>query len=365
MKALFVGDVSPTKTSAEYFKKGNVELLFGDTVRLFDGNDINMVNLECALTEYPTKIAKIGPALKAPKETAATLRTLGVNICGVANNHFFDFGKVGANDTLEALQSEGLLSVGYGRNTEDAARPLVIEKDGERICLIAVCEHEYSYALEGRVGCNGFDPFETPLAIREAKKNCDRVVVLYHGGKELCQYPSPRLRAACRAMAKSGADLILCQHSHCIGCYEKFEGCHILYGQGNFHFVREEGDEDLPEIWDSELAVKYDSKTHEIEFIPTKENGAGITLVKGEERERLLAEFEARNAQLLDGTWYDGWVSFCEENRESYTAAAVRLGALGEPKHYERFAHYLDCEAHLDVWMELFKTHNHCNERDY
>ena len=172
----------------------------------------------------------------------------------MGNNHFFDFGKVGANDTLEALQSEGLLSVGYGRNTEDAARPLVIEKDGERICLIAVCEHEYSYALEGRVGCNGFDPFETPLAIREAKKNCDRVVVLYHGGKELCQYPSPRLRAACRAMAKSGADLILCQHSHCIGCYESFEGAHILYGQGNFNFSYPEYNA-RRECWKSALLV--------------------------------------------------------------------------------------------------------------
>ena len=33
-----------------------------------------------------------------------------------------------------------------------------------------------------------------------------------------------------------GADVVLCQHSHCIGCYEQYEGAHILYGQGNFHF---------------------------------------------------------------------------------------------------------------------------------
>jgi hypothetical protein len=42
--------------------------------------------------------------------------------------------------------------------------------------------------------------------------------------------------------------------------------------------------------------------------------------------------------------------------------AAVHVGALGEAEPFEKFAHYLDCEAHLDVWMELFKTHNHRNE---
>ena len=27
------------------------------------------------------------------------------------------------------------------------------------------------------------------------------------------------------------------------------------------------------------------------------------------------------------------------------------------------FAHYLDCEAHTDVWRELYKTANHRNEK--
>lgn len=361
MKCLFVGDVCPTETNAALFAAGDIDPLFANTLSLFAGNDLNMINLECALTDAEPPIDKIGPPLKAPVQTAEVLKKVGVTVCGLANNHFFDYGKKGADDTLAALSRAGLLSTGYGKNAEDAKKPLIIEKDGERVCLIAVCEHEYSYALANRVGCNGFDPFETPLAVREAKAKYDRVVVLYHGGKELCQYPSPRLRAACRAMAKSGADLILTQHSHCIGCYEQFEGCHILYGQGNFHFVK--GENAIgPELWRSGLAVRYDSQTNGIEFVPTVECGAGIALAKDEEKQMLLSEFDARNTQLQDGTWLTGWQEFCESKRESYTRAAVHVGALGEAKHFEKFAHYLDCEAHLDVWMELFKTHNHRNE---
>ena len=115
-------------------------------------------------------------------------------------------------------------------------------------------------------------------------------------------------------------------------------------------------------MWFSELAVKYDTQTGEIEFIPTVECGAGIELAKGEEKKRILAEFKERNERLSDGTWYNGWVDFCEENREVYTRTVINVGAVGEDKHFERFAHYLDCEAHRDVWQELFKTHNYRNE---
>jgi hypothetical protein len=30
-------------------------------------------------------------------------------------------------------------------------------------------------------------------------------------------------------------------------------------------------------------------------------------------------------------------------------------------KYYQRIAHYIDCEAHRDVVMEIFKTYNHTN----
>ena len=363
MKALFLGDVSPIKDNAHLFNEKNIKSLFGDTLSLFEGNDINMINLECALTDSEKQIAKIGPALKAPKETAGTLKAIGITVCGLSNNHFFDFGKKGANDTVAALEAEGLLYTGYGENKYEAAKPLVIEKDGEKVCIIAVCEHEYSYALDDRCGCNGFDPFETPLVIRVAKEQNDRVVVLYHGGKELCQYPSPRLRSACRAMAKSGADLIICQHSHCIGCYEEFNNCHILYGQGNFHFVKESGEE-CPEIWNSELAVRYDTKSHKIEFVPTCENGIGITLAKGNEHDELLSAFNSRNEQLKDGSWYKCWVDFCEENKQRYILSVTRVVESALPYDWERFAHYLDCEAHLDVWKEIFKTDNYRNEKE-
>ena len=358
MKTLLLGDLSPTAVTNPIFKEKNIELLFGDSVYLFRGNDVTFVNLECALTESDAAIDKFGPALKACAETAEVMKELGVNLVGLSNNHCFDYGCEGVRDTIATLERVGIPYTGFGNNYDDSIKNYVVEKDGEKVCFIAVCEHEYSYALENRMGSRPFDIIDTLDDIREAKKSADRVIVLYHGAKEMCQYPSPRLVKVCRAMARAGADVIIGQHSHCIGCYENYEGCHILYGEGNFHFSRVSSSP----LWGDMLAVHYDTKTHEIEFTPICNSDTGIELTKGERKEKILREFEERKKQMLDGTWREGWHEFCESMRENYTGCiADAFAPEATDRQNHRFAHYLDCEAHHDVWVELFKTANHKN----
>lgn len=362
MKTLLVGDLSPTVVTNELFQEKNVEALFSDAVSIFEGNDINFVNLECALTESEKSIEKFGPPLKACANTAETLKMVGVNYCGLSNNHIFDFGIQGAKDTFAALDAQGIGYTGFGEDYEDSRKNLIVEKDGEKVAIIAVCEHEYSYALEDRMGSRPYDEYDTMFDIRDAKAECDRVIVIYHGGKEQCQYPSPRLRRLCRAMVKHGADVVLCQHSHCIGCYENFMDGHILYGQGNFHFVKPAFS--YGPTWNQSLAVKYDTKENKIEFIPLAAPDCGIALAKGEEKEKILAEFNARNEELADGRWKEKWHEFCELKAEQYRSAIGRACTESSTEYNDKFfGHYLDCEAHTDVWRELFQTANMTNEK--
>ena len=364
MKALLLGDLSPTAENRDLFSSNDIQTLFTDTLGLFQGNDINLVNIECALTDEPTPIAKIGPAIAAPTNTANVMKAIGVNYCSLSNNHFFDHGRAGAASGLKALKDAGIQPTGWGDNYEDSRKNLIVEKDGEKVAIVAVCEHEYSYALEDRMGSRPFCPIDTLEDIREAKKTADRVIVIYHGGKEYCNYPSPRLMKVCRAMVKNGADVILTQHSHCIGCYEQYMGGHILYGQGNFHFVMTTSNPEVQDGWDSSLAVHYDTKTNEITFTPITRAGQGMTLAKGELKERLLREFAERNQSLQDGTWIDGWRAFCEKNRQMYTNVISRAYKPESTERHNQFiAHYLDCEAHSDVWREIFPTYNQTNEK--
>lgn len=361
MKALFLADLCPTEITNELFRKQDVSTLFGDARTLFDHQDFICLNLECALTESDGAIEKFGPNLRACTETADVMKTLRVSLCGISNNHVFDYGKQGARDTLAALARVGIPYTGFGENLADSRKNFYFEKDGETLAVVAVCEHEYSYALENRMGSRPFDEFETIEDIREAKQKADRVVVLYHGAKEHCQYPSPRIRRVCRAMIRAGADLVTCQHTHCICGHEEYMGGHILYGQGNFHFVKE----NATDMWRQALAIAYDTATGNVNFVPIVANESGIELAKGAEREQMLAMLSDLSASLLDGRWREGWHAFCLEVGPKYLK---RLREAGGDDLSERpnlvFGHYLDCEAHTDVYRELFPTANLRNELD-
>lgn len=312
------------------------------------------------MTESLNEIKKYGSPIKAPMETAEVLRKLGVNCCGISNNHVFDYGIKGMEDTFMALDNAGLSYTGFGNNYNDSRNNYIVEKNGERVCIIAVCEHEYSYALEDRMGCRPYDAYDTIEDIRAAKNSCDKVIVVYHGGKEFSQYPSPRLHKLCHAMARSGADMILCQHSHCIGAYERYNGCNILYGQGNFHFV-------MPHrglVWNMGLAVRYDTVGGKVEFIPVCSCNNGIRLAQGKEKEEILTAFEKRSQALITGEWREGWHYFCEETKDIYLDA-IGNACTGQSSEYNNglFGHFLDCEAHTDVWRELFPSLNLSNEK--
>ena len=367
MKLIICGDLSVTPTTKDVFAAQDKDAAFADVQGLFATADRVIVNLECALTDSENRIKKFGPNLKGPKTTADTMKAAGITDCSLSNNHIFDFGKEGAHDTLEQLDRVGLGYTGYGNNYEDSRKNMYIEKDGVKVGIVNVCEHEYTYATADREGARPFDEFETMEDIREAKRNADKVIVTYHGGKELCRYPSPRLMKACREMVRCGADVVFCQHSHCIGCFETFEGAHILYGQGNFHFP----DPNDTEMWNEGLVACLDITKDDvkIEYVPVKSTHTGIRLATEEEKEKVISEMLVRNGHIQDGSWIEGWRAFCQSEKPNYVRAMV--GKFGGREsytmedncdQYQLFAHYLDCEAHTDVWRELYKTYNSTNE---
>ncbi len=357
MKIVIGGDISVVD-SAELFAKGDANAVFNDVADVMRSADRTIINLETAITDKDTKILKCGPNLKSPFGTGKTLKDAGVTDCGLSNNHIFDFGKEGLKDTIKELEKYGLNYTGVGENEEDSRKNLIIEKDGIKVIVIAVCEHEYSYALPDRCGARPYDPYDTNDDIAEAKKQADFVIVTYHGGKEQCRYPSPRLLKACRSMVKHGADVVLCQHSHCVGCYEKFNDGHILYGQGNFHFIKKEYSHQ--EGWNDGLLVELDlqkGKSAQIKFIPCVADGLGIRLANEQEKAEITGGFNTRNQSLKDGKWLDGWREFCTK-MDFYDIV------VAEEYKDQLFAHRIECEAHLDVLKERFKTWNCTNEKD-
>lgn len=363
MRLIIGGDVCPTEFTVPAFERGDVPALFGTVPTLFEGADRVIINLECALTERESRIRKCGPNLKGRPSYAAVLKQAGITDAGLSNNHTFDFGEAALRDTAAALESAGIGYTGIGDNEQDARKPYYMEIGNKIVALVAVCEHEYSYALADRAGTWGFDPFETMEDITAAAEKADYVIVLYHGGKEQSPFPSPRLRKACRAMVRAGADAVFCQHSHCSGCYELYRGGHIVYGEGNFNFVEHSGN---PQ-WANGLVAALDFPDDgapasvpkaDLTLYPVVVTDTGITLAEGEEKDALLDAFNDRSRILQDEKqWLEQWDAFCRKVEPGYRMSidnALENGFGERPK--EHFPHYLDCEAHTDVWRWLFRT---------
>ena len=87
-------------------------------------------------------------------------------------------------------------------------------------------------------------------------------------------------------------------------------------------------------------------------------------IAKGEDAARIMGGFEKRNAELQNGEWRRGWHEFCLSKEGHYTRSVARAYVpQATDRHNHCFAHYIDCEAHLDVWRELFPTANLTNEK--
>jgi len=377
LSILIAGDLVPTKTNEGLFVKGEMSSLLGDTLNeLFQKADVSSVNLECPLTTNDTPIAKCGPNLRALPETIKGIKALNPTVIGLANNHILDYGEKGLLDTLSLLSDNDIPYVGVGKNLKDAAQSIhVVEKKGWRIGFYACAEHEFTIVTEKRPGANPFDPLETGDIVKSLKDECklDILIVLYHGGKEYYQYPSPGLQKVCRHLVQKGADLVVCQHSHCIGAYEHYSSGDIVYGQGNFIF-----DMQHPLSKES-LLISYElekEKKPVLSFIPIKCNvdGSGtIYLAKDEEREAILNSYRARSEEILQPGFIDKKYSeFAENMLHSYLMIVSPFG-----KWFSRFDRYIfkgrllkrlyskrkllalqnivECEAHRELLLAGFQ----------
>ena len=293
MSILIGADLVPTSLNSELFIKADVSALIGDNFQQFLKNaDFRIFNLETPLTKNAHPIQKLGPNLIADPETVAGIKALGVDLLTLANNHILDQGINGLIDTQRVLSKVGIKYTGVGTNIYDACKPSYFEIKGKRYGIYACAEHEFSIAGEQTPGANPFDPLESLDHVASLKRECDFVIVLYHGGKEHYRFPSPHLQHICRKLVEKGADLVICQHSHCVGCKEEYQNGTIVYGQGNFLFSKHDN-----EFWNTGLLIQINDKC-EISYIPFEKKENGIRLAEDKRKEEILQDFLKRSEEI-------------------------------------------------------------------
>lgn len=293
MNILIGADFVPTDKNVELFKSGNVNTLIGEgLLASLNEADYRIFNLETPLVDNESPIDKSGPNLIAPTNAINGYVEIQANLVTIANNHILDQGQNGLDSTIKTLRENGIAYVGAGKNLEDAKKPFVFELDQKKIGVYACAEHEFTIAQKNSPGANPYDPLDSFDDVFQLRQKCQYVIVLYHGGKEYYRYPSPLLQKVCHKFVDKGADLVLCQHSHCIGCEEKYKEGTIVYGQGNFLF-----DDSEDECWQTGLLVKV-SDDFKISYIPVRKHRENVRLADQNDAKKILDEFLKRSNDI-------------------------------------------------------------------
>ena len=295
MSILIGADLVPTKSNVRYFEEGNAEYLLGaDLLEVMKQADYRIMNLETPLCDEESPILKCGPNLIASAKSVNGYAAMGIDFVTMANNHILDHGEQALNSTCKVLDEKGIVHLGTGDTMENAWYPCFFTWKNKKIGIYACAENEFTIATEETAGANPFDPLNSPDHVQQAKKQCDYLIVLYHGGREYYRYPSVELQKRCRKLVEKGADLVLCQHSHCVGCEEKYQDSTIVYGQGNFLF--DDGDD---EFWATGLLIQID-EDFAVTYLPLKKVDETVRLAQGEEAEEILSGFQLRSSQILN-----------------------------------------------------------------
>ena len=294
MRILIGADIVPTLSNQQYFEEEQMEKIVDSRLfELLKKADYRVFNLEVPLTDKSMPIEKAGPNLIASAKSVAGLKQLGINFLTLANNHVLDQGEQGLWSTIEQLEKNKISYAGVGHTYAEAAKPYIVEMEGKKIGIYCCAEHEFSIVSAKRAGANPFDPLESLDHIVALRAQCDYLICLYHGGKEHYRYPSPNLQKTCRKIVEKGADLVICQHTHCIGCEEKWQEGTIVYGQGNFLFDQSES-----EFWQTSVLVSVDTNTKKIEYIPLRKNGKGVRLAVENDATKILTEMMQRSEEI-------------------------------------------------------------------
>ncbi|WKZ25986.1 MAG: CapA family protein [bacterium] len=210
--------------------------LIKDNINLFNNSDFSILNLEAPVLDGRKKAyshKKSGPNLAQKTDSLnALLANLGVNYLVGANNHIFDYGQDGLDYTIDYLMNKGIGHTGFGKNIQNATRPMTLGKTN--IVVLSTAEEEFGVASSNTSGYLSIYGSEIIKSIQVLKKKRKVVIVCPHGGGEEVPLPSKYIYSRYREIIDAGADIIIGHHPHVPQGYEIYKSKYIFYSLGNF-----------------------------------------------------------------------------------------------------------------------------------
>ena len=258
----------------------NYGYYFANVKDLFAKDDLTIANLETTFTNYDVKTPKKWN-FSSPPEYIDVLLKGNIDIVSIANNHTYDYGEKGYNDTIDTLKKADIPY--YGNNIY-----YIKEIDGIKIGFF------------GLLDIYGQKFSEVDKAIKYLKdNNCDLIIASMHWGIEYDYEQSNEQVKMGHYLIDNGVDLVIGHHPHIVQGIEKYHNKYIVYSLGNFSF----GGNSLPRdmdtfIWQQTFSfingeLELDDNINIIPtYVSSKKNTNNYqpTILEGEEAEKNLTK---------------------------------------------------------------------------
>lgn len=283
-----------------YYESYGPSYFLQNVKSIFSIDDLTIANFEGTLTDLDTREDKTF-AFKAPASYASILTEGSVEAVNTANNHSHDYGEQSFDDTLKALDAQGIVHFGYDETA-------IMDIKGVKVGLVGI------YELDDHLGR------EEQLKKNIAKVKADGaqlIVVIFHWGNETETVPDSNQTTLGRLAIDEGADLVCGHHPHVLQGIETYKGKNIVYSLGNFCFGGNSSPSDMDTIIYQQTftvdanGVKADNVTN---IIPCSISSAAEdgynnyqpTPAQGEEATRILEKINERSSWIgtAEGTTF-------------------------------------------------------------
>ena len=273
-----------------YFESYGKEYFFQNVKSIFEADDLTIANNEGTFTESYDREDKTF-AFKAPASFAGIYSCSSVEAVNTANNHSHDYGEQSFQDTMDALDAEGIVHFGYDETA-------VMDVKGVKVGLIGIYELNDHLERKQQLEDN----------INKVKdEGAELVIVIFHWGNEKETDPDSNQTTLGRLAIDLGADLVCGHHPHVLQGVEEYKGKNIVYSLGNFCFGGNSSPSDMNTmIFQQTFTITNDGVQDDnvTNIIPCSISSASDynnyqpTPAEGDEKTRIMEKIQERSSWI-------------------------------------------------------------------
>lgn len=206
---------------------------FKEIGNYLSGFDYVVGNLETPFSAAKKTSGAKSAYICADLSSASYLKELHLNAVTLANNHMFDYGQEGYEQTKKILTEAGIAWFG----TE--GKELRVEKDGNKLAFSGYCcysSNPLRCVRDGGYGVNAYDIGTVKQRLKHNDADGYFNIVAVHAGIEHVNYPSIDHIKVARLLADVCPYVYYGHHPHVIQGVEEYKGSLIAHSLGNFCF---------------------------------------------------------------------------------------------------------------------------------